>query len=280
MRWWATALVSVVVSTVVGVYSAEVGTRSAPARPAWPRVALIVILAPLPWLLAALGFLLPVWSIGAAPPMGFDALRAVVALVIIVRSRPAISVTARRSLRSWTVPLAALGALPVLAPALRGEVGVTGITMLVALGFAYPVAIRCSDPRPVWRGFAAGMVLSSLVAVSQTLGWDALSPQSLGNYRVTGQPRVRRGSPSRRHLGWWSSSWPSTRIAGTDWSVLRGRSSVSSLSCYPAGVSGFSGWESLDPGSSPRLDSPFGTHRGCSWRGDAPQVGFRTRRLH
>ena len=99
--WWLIPLAFVVVATTTPTLSV-IGLAAALALVAY-------VMLPLHALIFVFAMLLPIWSVGSLDPVYFDAARAGVALLVLVKSKP----TARRlwARASWVIaaPLLIVG---------------------------------------------------------------------------------------------------------------------------------------------------------------------------
>lgn len=181
MLWWGIPLVLVATAT---------------ATPITSVIALALALAliacavlPLNALIFLFAMLLPIWSVGSLDPIYFDAARAGVALLVLVKSKP----TARRmwGRRSWSVaaPLLVVAIFVLALGLTRPDSSAVsiGVTMLLSIVVAWAVLARLDNPWPLLNGYLVGLMLSAAVMFLTAAGITVLTPQvDAGFFRLAG----------------------------------------------------------------------------------------------
>jgi O-antigen ligase len=146
-------------------------------------------LMPLPGLVATLGALLPIWSIGTLSPFVFDGARLGLALAVFLKARSVGGQIWPSSTRRIALILGATGLVLVVAGAFRPDpIGLTmGYTMVLAVVTAWMALSRVNQPWQLLAGYLFGVTTSAIVLILAGLGFTALTPLAdAGIHRLSG----------------------------------------------------------------------------------------------
>lgn len=147
------------------------------------------VLLPLNALIFLFAMLLPIWSIGPLDPLMFDAARAAVAMLVLVKSKPTSRPLWARDSWAVAVPLSVVGTITLTVGLARPDLdaAVTGGTMLLSVFVAWVVLARVANPWTLLNGYLIGLMLSAAVMFLTAAGFSALTPQeNAGYFRLTG----------------------------------------------------------------------------------------------